>query len=109
MGPRPQPSGNPVGRRAIQLGLRGEALVRYAKEWLLGVEDISDFVAGQRGNATAPYERLVLPREDVYPVADTEVVRRLTGVGRGLAVGIGPIVPRALQLTNAELRADEPG
>ena len=31
----------------------------------------------QRANATAPYERLVTPREDVYPVADVEVARRL--------------------------------
>ena len=64
------PSGNPVERRAIQLGLRGEALARYAGEWLLGVEDITGFVRGQRANAVAPYDRLVTPREDVYPVAD---------------------------------------
>ena len=49
------PSGNPVERRAIQLGLRGDVLARYAREWLLGVEDISDFVAEQRANAEAPY------------------------------------------------------
>ena len=39
------PSGNPVERRAIQLGLRGDVLARYAKEWLLEIEDISEFVA----------------------------------------------------------------
>lgn len=71
------PSGNPVDRRAIQLGLRGDVLARYAKDWLLGIEDISDFVAEQRANAAAPYERLNTPREDVYPVADTEVAARL--------------------------------
>ena len=70
-------SGNPLERRAIQLGLRGDVLARYAREWLLGVEDISDFVAEQRENARAPYDRLVTPREDVYPVADPEVVARL--------------------------------
>lgn len=31
----------------------------------------------QRANAKAPYERLVTPREDVYPVADREVATRL--------------------------------
>ena len=71
------PSGNPLERRAIQLGLRGDVLARYAKDWLLGVEDISEFVAEQRANAEAPYERLVTPREDVYPVSDTEVATRL--------------------------------
>jgi hypothetical protein len=76
------PSGNPAERRAIQLGLRGEVLARYAKDWLLEVEDISDFVREQRANAKAPYDRLVTPREDVYPVADPEVAKRL-GVSGG--------------------------
>jgi hypothetical protein len=71
------PSGNPVERRAVQVGLRGKVLARYAKDWLLGVQDISDFVRDQKSNAVAPYDRLVTPREDVYPVADGEVARRL--------------------------------
>ena len=71
------PSGKPLERRAIQLGLRGDVLARYAKDWLLEIEDISDFVREQRANAKAPYDRLVTPREDVYPVADLEVAARL--------------------------------
>ena len=71
------PSGSPLERRAIQLGLRGEVLSKYAREWLLDVQDISGFVREQRANAAAPYERLVTPREDVYPVADPEVAARL--------------------------------
>jgi hypothetical protein len=71
------PSGNPVRRRAIQLGLRGEVLARYAKDWLLKIQDISHFVREQKGSAVAPYERLVTPREDVYPMDDNEVARRL--------------------------------
>ncbi|WP_165248077.1 DUF4291 family protein [Paludisphaera soli] len=71
------PSGIPVEQRAIQPGLRGDVLARYAKEWLLGVEDISDFVAEQRENAMAPYERLVTPREEVNSVPDPEVASRL--------------------------------
>jgi hypothetical protein len=49
------PSGGPVERRAIQLGLRGEVLAKYAREWLLDVEDISDFVTEQRAHGVAPY------------------------------------------------------
>jgi len=71
------PSGSPLERRAIQLGMRGDVLAKYAREWLLGVEDVSDLVAEQRANAAAPYERLVTPTEDVYPVADTEIAARL--------------------------------
>jgi hypothetical protein len=79
--PDHDPAGRPVERRAIQLGLRGDVLARYAKEWLLDVQDISAFVREQRANANAPYDRLVTPREDVYPVADPEVGARL-GISR---------------------------
>lgn len=58
--PDHNPSGNPVERRAIQLGLRGEVL---ARDWLLGIQDISDFVREQRAIAVAPYDRLLTPRE----------------------------------------------
>src|SRR6516165_11257225 len=60
--PDHDPAGKPVERRAIQLGLRGEVLARYAKDWLLEVEDISDFVREQKANAVASYERLMAPR-----------------------------------------------
>jgi hypothetical protein len=76
------PSGNPVERRAIQLGLRGDVLARYAGEWLLDIEDISGFVSDQRANVTTPYDRLVTPREEVYSVADPQVAARL-GVSDG--------------------------
>ena len=75
--PDHDPSGKPVERRAIQLGLRGEVVAKYAKDWLLEIQDISDYVSEQRANAVAPYDRLVTPREEVYPVADIEIARRL--------------------------------
>lgn len=61
------PSGAPLERRAIQLGLRGDVLARYARPWIRSIEDISEFVHAQaklRGTAD-----LVTPREEVYPVA----------------------------------------
>jgi hypothetical protein len=76
--PDHDPSGAKVERRAIQLGLRGDVLARYAREWIIRIEDISPFLAEQRGHARpAAYDRLVLPREDVYPVADTETAAQL--------------------------------
>ena len=68
--PDHNPSGAPVERRAIQLGLRGEILAKYAREWLLGIEDVSEFVREQSQHARSPYDRLVTPREEVYPVND---------------------------------------
>jgi hypothetical protein len=61
-----------------QLGLRGDALERYAREWVVGIEDVSEFVVSQRTNAHADgYEALETPREEVYPVAEEAVARRL--------------------------------
>ena len=71
------PDGDPVERRAIQLGMRGETLRRYAGEWLLGIDDISDFVRDQRERARAPFRELLTPREEVYPVADPAVAARM--------------------------------
>lgn len=74
--PDHHPKGNPVERRAVQLGLRGEVLRRYAGEWLLGVEDVTPFVREQAANV-GDLAKLVTPREDVYPVADEATRRRL--------------------------------
>jgi hypothetical protein len=70
--PDHDPSGNPVERRAIQLGLRGKALRRFNDEWIVATEDISAFVASNRG---AHRSLLVTPRERVYPVSPATQAR----------------------------------
>jgi hypothetical protein len=70
------PSGAKEERRAIQLGLRGEVLRRYAREWIVDIEDVSDFVAEQRSQRRVTAE-LLTPREDVYPIADATTRERL--------------------------------
>jgi len=76
--PDHDPAGRPLERRALQLGLRGEVLRRYAREWILGVEDISAFVRDQHQHALAgDYAALVTPRERVHPVAEATVAARL--------------------------------
>jgi Domain of unknown function (DUF4291) len=74
--PDHDPHGAPLERRAIQLGLRGETLRRYATEWIVEVEDISSFVNQQRGRRTQgpPIET---PREEVLSVSDARVAARL--------------------------------
>lgn len=79
--PDHDPSGAKLERRAIQLGLRGAALASFADEWIVEIEDITPFVASQRGFArSGDLAQLVIPREEVYPVSDTEVARKL-GLG----------------------------
>lgn len=74
--PDHDPQGVPLPRRAIQLGLRGEILRRYSREWLVDILDISPFVAEQRDRLPG-LDELVTPAEMVYPVRDPEVRRVL--------------------------------
>jgi hypothetical protein len=76
--PDHSPSGASVQRRAIQLGLRDQILKEYAREAIIDIEDISNFVEEQRANAQPEnYEHLLMPVERVYIPAKPEVVQRL--------------------------------
>lgn len=74
--PDHDPRGAPLRRRAIQLGLRGSTLQRLNEEWLLGVDDISAFVQEQRVHVS-DLSALQTPWEEVYPLEDPEVARRI--------------------------------
>lgn len=72
------PSGAPLDRRAIQLGLRGPAIEKYAREWILSIEDVSEFVESQRCVvAIGKLDQLITPMETTYSVADPAVADRL--------------------------------
>lgn len=72
------PSGAPVRRRAIQLGLREQVLKEYSRDAIIDIEDISDFVAEQRPNAqTQNHANLITPVEHIYVPAKPQVARRL--------------------------------
>lgn len=68
--PDHNPYGNPIERRAIQLGLRGDTVRKYAREWIIEIEDISDFVSEQRNFLTrSKISSLRTPRETIYPTS----------------------------------------
>lgn len=76
--PDHDPVGNKLERRAIQLGLRGRVLQQYAKDWIVRIEDITDFVREQHQHVLArEYDNLLTPREAVYPVQNREAAERL--------------------------------
>jgi len=76
--PDHDPSGKPVARRAIQLGLCGDVLRKYAQAWIVRIDDISALVREQRANASSSrYTHLLLPKERVYPVRDEQLAQRL--------------------------------
>ena len=63
--PDHDPKGLSVARRAIQLGLRGETLKRYATTELIYIKDITDFVVEQRSNIDC-LDNLLTPIEKIY-------------------------------------------
>lgn len=72
------PSGTPLERRAIQLGLRGDVLAAFGTRELLQVIDLTAFVAEQRPFVAArEYADLRTPVERVYLPADPEIGKRL--------------------------------
>jgi hypothetical protein len=73
--PDHSPSGGKLERKAIQLGLRGEALVRYGQEEPLEVLDITPFVVEQRAQTGS--RSLVAPLESVYAPQDKAVCTRI--------------------------------
>jgi hypothetical protein len=76
--PDHNPRGDRLERRAIQLGLQRSAAVNYSREWILGIEDISEFVEEQRQQViSGNYDALLTPSECAYEVGDRSVGDRL--------------------------------
>jgi hypothetical protein len=64
------------------LGLQREAAVNYSREWILSIEDISEFVEEQRQNVISKnYDALLTPSECAYEVIDRSVADRLQMLG----------------------------
>jgi hypothetical protein len=70
------PTGGKLERKAIQLGLRGDMLALYAREWIISIEDISEFVREQQQNLV-DFSQLIVPSETIYPVTDLKVAAQL--------------------------------
>jgi hypothetical protein len=69
--PDHDPLGQPLKRKAIQLGLRGRVLKKYAKDWIVSIEDITDFVREQHQAVEAgTLETLITPLERVYETSE---------------------------------------
>ncbi|MGK7921080.1 MAG: DUF4291 domain-containing protein [Trichodesmium sp.] len=76
--PDHNPIGEKVERRAIQLGLEGAILRNYSRDWILKIEDITEFVRQQRSNReSSKWINLITPKEDVYPIDNSEIIYKL--------------------------------
>lgn len=59
--------GNPQKYRSIQLGLRGQAVYNYVNDWIVKIEDITDYVVELKAKREAGEDITeLLPAEKVY-------------------------------------------
>ncbi len=59
--------GNPLDYRSLQLGIRGEALQKFVKEWIVKITDITDYVSELREMKEQKKDISdLLPKEQIY-------------------------------------------
>lgn len=75
--PDHDPVGRPLGRRALQLGLRGEVLAEYASDAIVSLEDITPLVVQQRSHAAGSFDQLLMPAERVFTPLDCQAAQVL--------------------------------
>ena len=63
--------GNPLRRRAIQLGLKGDMVQNYIHRWIVEISDITEYVVEIReAIQSKAFEADMLPNEHEYPLED---------------------------------------
>lgn len=73
------PTGEKLTRRAVQLGLRGDILQSFSRDWLVNVEDITPQVRAEHAHVLARgWDKLQTPCEHAYPV--TPEIARILGM-----------------------------
>ena len=76
--PDHDPRGRKLTRRAIQLGMKGATLRAFATEWVISIEDMTEFVTEQREYLSGVDEdKLQVIREAVLPVSNEALSLKL--------------------------------
>lgn len=76
--PDHRPTGSKMERRAIQLGLKGDTLKLFATDWIVSIEDITEFVIEQgRFIEKGDLDKLTVIREQVIPVTAPDLISKL--------------------------------
>jgi len=76
--PDHDPFGNKQERKAIQLGLKGKILKQFCTEWILKIEDITDFVKTEYEKVKAnSVSELTIPYEEILEIKDEKIKLRI--------------------------------
>jgi len=67
--PDHSPTGKKLERRAIQIGMKGEIAKKYATEWIVAIQDITNFVLEQGQKIqTSDLASLEVIQEELIPI-----------------------------------------
>ncbi|MEZ5043275.1 MAG: DUF4291 domain-containing protein [Saprospiraceae bacterium] len=76
--PDHDPKGEKLKRRAIQLGMRGEILDKFGKEWIVKIEDITEFVKNEGKKVELnELDELDVMNEEKYELESAELRKKL--------------------------------
>jgi hypothetical protein len=76
--PDHDPYGNKQERKAIQIGMKGEVLKKFCSEWIVKIEDITDFVKEEYKKVLAnKIEEVNVPYEEVIDLNDATIEQRI--------------------------------
>lgn len=76
--PDHNPEGAKLERRAIQIGISGKMLEQFGTEWIVSIEDITDFVRLQKQRLDAGnMEDFQVIEEQAIKINNTEIARKL--------------------------------
>lgn len=76
--PDHDPFGNKQERKAIQLGLKGNILRRFATEWIIKIEDITDFCKSEHQKVLSKgINDLNVPFEEIIDIGDSVIEKRI--------------------------------
>ena len=66
--------GNPIHRRAIQLGIKGSVVENYINKWIYNIEDITQYVTELRKIIdNNKYDDFLLPKEREYIFSNSNI------------------------------------
>ncbi len=78
--PDHDPHGQKLDRRAIQIGLRGDWVQRFNKEWILEITDVTNFAKRQFSVLSeSGVEKLEVPVENVFPLDQYPLIQQRLG------------------------------
>jgi hypothetical protein len=76
--PDHDPYGVKQERKAIQIGMKGEILRKFCTEWLIKIEDITDFVKDEHQKLAAnKIQDLNVPFEEIIDINDLIIEQRI--------------------------------